>query len=273
MRILVTVLLTALFVFALATTWVDFVQPQLDKTAGATVQKESPMVEAAPVKKQARKVEPRPAPELPSPATEKAAETASIAAPARSSGEPASPLAPTLDGVKRQESDLAARQDALRLIQDDIRLELATVGEIRRQTIEDLAEAEHRSEAKHGALQVAQRTPPPTSRGPSSPPAPRIECGNPALRAEALVIRHLADHGKTRTAVSLLRSMKGRDAAGVLTELAVVDFKLADRLADIVHADAVYSAAAYTGTAYADAVRAETVDSARDAVRDGTVRR
>jgi len=226
MKILVTVLLTALFVFALATTWVDIVQPQLRQN-GRTAPEATARASEAPVpKKRTRKVSPPPV----APAELPDDEESTVEPPpvtSRQSRESSAALARKMDEVKQQESSLVARQEALRMIYDDIRTELATVDEIRRQTTADLAEAERRVRS------TAQRRPAPAPKSARAPvPPSRVAAGTPASRAEAQIIRQLVDQGKLETAVSLLKSMKGRDAASVLTVLSSQDPRLADRLAD-----------------------------------------
>jgi len=131
----------------------------------------------------------------------------------------------TLDEVRQQESNLAARQEALRMIYDDIRSELAAVDEIRKQTSEDLEQAERRI----AKLSERRATPvPSTARALLERPATdRFE-----MRSNALMIRRLAQDGKHETAVSLLKKMKSRDAATILEVLSEMDSRLADRLTE-----------------------------------------
>jgi flagellar motility protein MotE (MotC chaperone) len=233
MKILVTVLLTALFVFALATTWVDIVQPQLDRTAKLATEKAA-VAESTPSKKKIRKALPVPAADLvPVPDEDDLALNGEL--PDKAPSRPRTPkgpresaelLATRLEEVKLQESSLAARQETLKMIYDDIRTELASVGELRKRTSEDLVQAERRlsNVAEKKQPKVSGRTVP-ISRSPGE---------SPASRGEALIIRRLVEEGKTETAVSLLKSMKGRDAAGVLEAISSMDPKLAVRLADTI---------------------------------------
>lgn len=238
MKVLVTVLLTALFVFALATTWVDFVQPQIEQIARTAAQKAAPVVETQPSKRRRKVLEavesellPVPAQKSPTPLAE-SPKQASDEKPGESES---TLLSQKLAEVKRQEADLAAREEALRMIYDDIRTELATVDQIRKRANADLAEAERR------ILETAQYSPqqaPKTTRTTrNSPVAPRTAGQTPAIRAEAMFIRHLVDQGKMETAVSVLRSMKGRDAASVLMAISSIDAKLADKLTARVQVD------------------------------------
>ena len=227
MKILVTVLLTALFVFALATTWVDIVQPHWDRTAKVAAEKTAPGDGNSSVKKKSRKPLPLPAAELLPVPDEQADKIETIPRSTRGPRESAELLAQKLEEVKLQESSLAARQETLRMIYDDIRSELASVDDLRKRTSEDLVEAERRM------LNVAQRKTPKLAAARISP-VPRNAAASPAIRGEALIIRRLVEEGKMETAVSLLKSMKGRDAASVLEALSAVDSKLAIRLADTV---------------------------------------
>lgn len=234
MKTLVTVLLTALFVFALATAWVDYIQPQLGQPVVVTAEKAVP----APVpstKRRPRKrvaaaapAEPIPADDVETPEDEVAAVPQRQPTAVPQSPDPATLLAKRLDEFKEQESTLASRQEALRMIYEDIRAELATVDQLRKQTSDELAEAERR------VLDVAQRKPTQPSKSTRSLPPARTAGESPAIRGEALFIRRLVDDGKMETAVSVLRAMKGRDAASVLESLSTLDSKLAERLADAV---------------------------------------
>lgn len=239
MKTLVTVLLTALFVFALATAWVDYVQPQLAQSVIATAEKPSPAPTPSAKRRPRKKVASVAPVELMPSTDEEALEDEITAVPQQlpktvpQSSESAELLAKRLDEVKEQESTLASRQEALRMIYEDIRTELATVDQLRKQTTDELAEAERR------ILDVAQRkSTQPSKPGRSFPPA-RTAGESPSIRGEALFIRRLVDDGKMETAVSVLRAMKGRDAASVLESLSSLDSRLAERLADAVpgHSD------------------------------------
>ncbi len=235
MKILVTVLMTALFVFALASTWVDFVQPQLNQQAKVAAEKQAALAEAPAPRKRPRKVvaavEPLLLP-VPDEEAEVVAEpkvvTKSVSA-AKTKVIDAE-AASLLTDVKEQESKLAVRQEALKMIYDDIRTELAAVDDLRKRTREDMADAELRM------LEVAQRTPRTTKNKPIAN-ANRPSGESAFIRSQALFIRKLVDDGKIETAISVLKAMKERDAAGVLTSLDGIDANLADRLATTVQAD------------------------------------
>lgn len=240
MKILVTVLLTSLFVFALATAWVDFVQPKLEQAAQDSSSKSALAADPAPGKKRRRGAAVVEDPELLPVPVEAASATPKDSlglTPRKAEPDPESAaiIAEKLDEVKRQESTLVARQEALRMIYDDIREELSVVDQIRKRASEDLAEAERR------IVESAQPSRP-TRTVKGSAPVARTGTSASAgatssVRADAIFIRHLVDEGKMETAVSVLKSMKGRDAAGVLTYLSSLDGKLANQLADRVQAD------------------------------------
>lgn len=231
MKILVTILLTAMFVFALATTWVDYVQPQLDQAARPKIEKPSAVAEAPVVRKRIRKAAAPIDPELlPVPGDEATHADHEDPKPKTSPAETAAVLSQKMDEVKQHEANLAARQETLRMIYDDIRSELSMVDEMRKQTSSELAEAERR------VRDVAQRKPAATTKVTRPSTSARIADENTTIRGEALFIRRLVDEGKMVTAVAVLKSMKGRDAASVLESLSTLDSKLADRLADSVSA-------------------------------------
>lgn len=230
MKILVTVLMTALFVFALASTWVDFVQPQLNLQAKLAAEKHAAVAEPPAPRKRVRKAAAAVEAEL-LPVPEEEAEVVAVepkpvtrkVAPAKAR-EVEAEAASLLTDVKEQESKLAVRQEALKMIYDDIRTELAAVDDLRKRTREDMAEAELKM------IEVAQRTPRSTKTKPIAN-ANRPSGESAFIRSQALFIRKLVDDGKMETAISVLRSMKERDAAGVLTSLDGIDGQLAERLA------------------------------------------
>lgn len=232
MKILVTVLMTALFVFAVASTWVDFVQPQLNQQAKVAAEKQAAIAEAPAPRKRPRKVAAAVEPEL-LPVPDEEAEV--VEAPKVATKRAAKPkvvdaeTASLLIDVKEQESKLAVRQEALKMIYDDIRDELAAVDDLRKRTREDMADAERRM------LEVAQRTPRSTKNKPIAN-ANRPSGESAFIRSQALFIRKLVDDGKIETAISVLKAMKERDAAGVLSSLDGIDANLADRLATTIQA-------------------------------------
>ena len=224
MKILVTVLLTALLVFAVATAWVDYVQPNL-KQASTTTAEKATIAEIPTTKKRIRKppreIEPEP---VPTPTDEISSSNATKA----SGPELSKPVADQLAVVKQQEADLVARQETLRMIYDDIRTELATVDELRKQASDDLLESERR-----GLNSANRKSTVPALKARPAPPVAKPASDNGASRANALLLRKLIDEGKLMTAVSMLKSYKERDAARVLEAMDTIDPKLADRLATL----------------------------------------
>ncbi|MFO1044608.1 MAG: hypothetical protein U0941_22775 [Planctomycetaceae bacterium] len=224
MKILVTVLLTALLVFAVATAWVDYVQPNL-KQASTTTAEKAAIAEIPTTKKRTRKplreIEPEP---VPTPTDEVPSSNATKA----SGPELSKPVADQLAVVKQQEADLIARQETLRMIYDDIRTELATVDELRKQASDDLLESERR-----GLNSANRKSTVPALKARPAPPVAKPGSDNGASRANALLLRKLIDEGKLMTAVSMLKSYKERDAARVLEAMDTIDPKLADRLATL----------------------------------------
>ncbi|MBS0201898.1 MAG: hypothetical protein JSS49_03300 [Planctomycetes bacterium] len=214
MKILVTVLITALFVFALATTWVDFVQPHLAQSqpvADKTVVVPEPPL----VKKRVRRPVETDDELLPVP-------TEHVSPPSRRTAEAAAEIARRLEDVKQQETTLAAREEALRMIYDDIRSELANVDDLRRRTSQELIEAETRVQV------TAQRRVPALSKS-ASPP---VRGASKITSSTAFLLRRLVQDGHTETAISMLKGMKGYEAATVLEVLEASDPRIAERLAE-----------------------------------------
>lgn len=243
MKILVAVLMTALCVFAGATAWVDYVQPQLELVARAAQQKAQPEPQPI-VKRKTRKVQRESDDELlpvPSDQSEPVAEASPKASRLRVA--PASPtseetqllLKKQLDEVKDRESRIAARQDSLRMMYDDIRTELAMLDEIRKRASDELIAAERgKSDGNRDTTPSRQTATRPTTNEPAA--SLKGIAGTPANRAQALIMKRLVDDGNEDTAVSLLKAMKGREAANVLESLRSVAPRMAERLADSVPA-------------------------------------
>ncbi len=225
MKILVTVLLTALLVFALATAWVDYVQPQLKQAATSTTEKTT-VAEIPSVKKRVRKP-PREVDSdlVPVPTDD---ELPPDGGRSRQPVAMSKQVADQLAAVKQQEADLVARQETLRMIYDDIRNELATVDELRKRASDDLLESERR-----GAKSANRKGSGPVLSTRPAPPVVRSENDNGTSRANALFLRQLVGDGKLTTAISVLKSYKERDAARVLEAMDTIDPKLADRLATL----------------------------------------
>jgi hypothetical protein len=237
MKLLIAVLMTSLTVFAVATAWVDYVQPHL-KSANKTVASSS-MESPAPKRKSRRVALDQGERLLPVPSQTDEGVSEPVRSRAalksrvvdRNTEDVRSELSDRLDEVKDQESRLASRQEALRMMYDDIRAELSNLDELRRKTSEELAAAEQ------GRTEIAKRQPGSRDRTTGTqdvPVAMKDAAADPATRGTALFIRRLVDQGKSETAVSLLKSMKAREAAAVLANLSTVDRSMANRLADSV---------------------------------------
>lgn len=225
MKILVTVLLTALFVFALATAWVDYVQPQLKQASASTTEKTT-VAEIPTAKKRVRKPPREVDSELvPVPTDD---EMPPDAGRGRQPVATSKQVADQLAAVKQQEAELVARQETLRMIYEDIRTELATVDELRKRASDDLLESERR-----GATSANRKASGPVLSSRPAPPLVRSGNKDGTSQASALALRKMVGDGKLTAAVSILKSYKERDAAQVLEAMDSIDPKLADRLATL----------------------------------------
>ena len=243
MKILVVALCTALFVFALASTWSDMLQPQL-----AVLRQKSSLPNATwsserPIKRIARAVATSSdEDELPKPARITTKSPRNIArlplvtpSVAETVEEDTTKRREQLAEVMQREVRLTARQESLRLICDDIHAELAVVENMHRQASDALSAAEKR------VVTPAQRDPGlihnvdaegsrPASTARDYDEAPKSSTDSPAIRSAVLLIRRLVSLGSVETATSLLGRMKQREAAKVLTALSKDDPQLASRL-------------------------------------------
>lgn len=225
MKILVTVLLTALLVFALATAWVDYVQPQLKQASTSTTEKAT-VAEIPAAKKRVRKPPRDVDSELvPVPTDDESPPDVSRS---RQQVAMSKPVADQIAVIKQQEADLVARQETLRMIYDDIRNELATVDQLRKQASDDLLESERR-----GTKPANRKASGPVLSSRPAPPVVRSGSDDGTSRASALVLRQMVGSGKLTAAVSMLKSYKERDAARILEAMDTIDPKLADRLATL----------------------------------------
>lgn len=153
-----------------------------------------------------------------------------------------------LRSIRQREAELAAGQEALRLIFDEIREEQESVAEARRRVSEEIA-------ALRDATAVAQRETPlvrspfaPTTTMPrdesrsasrDSPPRPRPTLSvsdSQSVRDAAILVRRLAEQGGFRAATSLLSTLKDRDAAKVLSSVNNTDPQMALRLSEALQA-------------------------------------
>ncbi len=244
MKSLVVALCTALFVFALASAWSEMLQPQLAALAQKSTSPSPAVSTARPSQRIARPtVNPADEEDFPAPARvaakKSARKQATLPTEAPTTAEPHEESAVTLREqlaeVKDREARLLARQETLRLICDDIHEELALVDNVHREAADALIAAEQR------IVTVAQRGPArggngqsdsgrPTATVRDSDTTPPSSTDSPAIRGAVLLVRRLVSQGNTDTATSLLRRMKEREAAKVLTALSRDNPELASRL-------------------------------------------
>lgn len=237
MKTLVAALFTALLVFALATGWMDLVQPQLDAMIAAN----SKSIEAS-AKTTARRSTKRTVKvdadaeadgddELDIEIDSKVARSSRSSKPSRESQASKATrdrLILQLADVKQQESKLVAREEMLRMLYDDIRSELTAVEEIRRRSANELAMAERRV---HEAASIRKPTESASSDSVDRP----LSSANTRQSSEARiaqVVQDLSEQGNVTAAASLLSGMKDREIAKVLTALSTRDPRLALQLSD-----------------------------------------
>jgi hypothetical protein len=127
-----------------------------------------------------------------------------------------------MDEVKKQEAKLVAREENLRMLYDDIRTELAAIEEIRRRSASELANAEQKVlDAARGKGSMASA---PGEEG------QRTTQAKTAQTYIAGLVQDLANRGSIDTAAGLLRGMKDREIAKVLTTVSSRDPRLANQL-------------------------------------------
>ena len=153
-----------------------------------------------------------------------------------------------LKSLRQREAELAAGQEALRMLFDEIREEQETVEDVRRHVSEEIA-------ALRDATAIAKRETPlerspfaPTTTLPrdesrsasrDSPPKPRPTLSvsdSQSVRDAAVLVRRLAEQGGFRAATSLLSTLKDRDAAKVLSAVSSTDLQMALRLTEALQA-------------------------------------
>ena len=251
MKILTVALVTALAVFAIATMVMEML-PLQDTTAIRTPpSRRSQSLAAADSPRTRRRPEvtdrdtdddsPRPSR---SKTKSQPSDTAETAAENQQSLE----IRQQLRSLRQREAELAARQEAQRMIFDEIREEQESVAEARRRVSEEIA-------ALRDATAVAQRETPlvrspfaPTTTMPrdesrsasrDSPPRPRPTLSvsdSQSVRDAAILVRRLAEQGGFRAATSLLSALKDRDAAKVLSSVNNTDPQMALRLSEALQA-------------------------------------
>lgn len=235
MKSLSAALISALLVFTLATVWSEVVQPQMELIARANAAKATGTATKSNSRKVTRQIAQAELDADEMDAEDEAAmePVAKVAAkPARLTKKQREEAAADdkakervvaqLAEVKQQESRLAAREETLRMLYDDIRSELANMEDLRRRSVSELAASERRG------LEGAK--PNSGSSGESGNEAPRQRVTAEARIAS--VIQDLARQGNVAAAASLLSGMKDREVAKVLTSLSASDPRLALRLSD-----------------------------------------
>lgn len=243
MKTLVAALFTALVVFALATAWMEVVQPRMDLMARVAAEKSEQTEAKSSKRRTSRKSSARMRAEDGDSDSDSGDEDGSTESSkssrgrsSRESDEKAEQrLLTQLEKVKQQEAKLVERQSALELIYRDIYRELAEVEEIRRRSASELALAEQKisavaTNAAPDVAAIAVR---------SDEPSRTSTAAKTRVAAEtriAGVIHDLAKQGKVSAAASLLSGMKDRDVAKVLMSLSARDPGLALQLTDQVQA-------------------------------------
>jgi len=143
-----------------------------------------------------------------------------------------------LSEVRQRESEVQAKQDALRIIFDGIREEQQSVDLLRRQVSDEIAalrDASARLAQRESMISadVASNTSLGRSVDSQASTRPLISLrDSQAVRDTAVLVSRLARQGSVREAIALLRRMKDRDSTKVLTELSAIDLELAMRLSD-----------------------------------------
>lgn len=237
MKTLVAALFTALLVFALATGWMELVQPQLDAVIAANAK--ATEVPTKPATKRSTKrtvkvdtdADAESDDELDIEVDSKIAKSSRSSKSSRESQASKAArdrLILQLADVKQQESKLVAREEMLRMLYDDIRSELTAVEEIRRQSATELAMAERRV---HEAANVRKPTES-ASNEPVERPASSVSTRQSSEARIAQVVQDLSEQGNVTAAASLLSGMKDREIAKVLTALSTRDPRLALQLSD-----------------------------------------
>ena len=247
MKTLVVALCTAGCVFALASAWSDILQPLVEAQKRAAASREV----AAPRRPSSRTARPlveadgdaEPLQQGPTRTKSQRSDTvASEIAAARItpvtelSADVEALLRERSDEAKRHEARLTMRQESLRMIYDDIRVEQATVDGIRQRATEELAVAElsvitasqGEADGQSGEPLIRRHR---AETASVKSVASTATTESPAVRAAVLMIRRLVAQGSRDTAVNQLSHLKEREAAKVLAALAKDDAPLATALA------------------------------------------
>lgn len=227
MKILVAAFITALLVFILATGWIEVVQPRLDLMGMASTTKVRSAAGASNTRV-AMTVRDTEEDEVATNNTmqKTLVKTTRTSRQLRDEGSMSerskAEVARQMEEVKRQEAKLVAREENLRMLYDDIRTELAAIEEIRRRSATELAIAEQKVlDAARGNGNLASA---PGEGG------QRTSQAKTAQTYIASLVQDLANRGSIDTAAGLLRGMKDREIAKVLTTLSSRDPQLANQL-------------------------------------------
>lgn len=141
-----------------------------------------------------------------------------------------------LDELRQRESEILARQEAMRIVFEEIRDEQQSVDKIRNQVSDELAalreanlqSAKRNTNASRMASSFVSAS---RQRESRESTRPFVATDDPqAVKDLSVLVIRLARQGSTNSVTTLLRSLKERDATKVLTEVAQTDQKLALRL-------------------------------------------
>lgn len=143
--------------------------------------------------------------------------------------------------IRQRETEVKAKQEALRIIFDEIREEQQSVEIARQHLSEEIAAVRNAAASlaqrgaggnDRGALITDQTRSGIRSTSSKNAKAPFPISDTQAARDTAVLIRRLAQQGSYSAANSLLRAMRDRDAAKVLSVLSATDAQMALQLAD-----------------------------------------
>ena len=231
MKTLSAALVTALLVFALATAWMEVVQPRLDALARAA----TPKGKEGEAKAAGRRIYVQTDSDEADSADDS---TVIVSKKSKKSSKSRSDDALTeatkkrllaqFDEVKRKEDKLIEREDTIKTICDDIRRELVEIEQIRRQSAANVAFAER-------TILESASNPANATRQANVPQTPTRVSASSRAKSEARiagVVRDLASKGNFKDAAALLSGLKDRDVARILGSLTATNPTIALRLSD-----------------------------------------
>ena len=232
MKTLVAAFITALLVFALATVWIDAVQPRLDKMASAASSQSNERLANGQHRRSSRRSIDE---ELDDEDEETSRLNVRSARTKKSSRGKTSQrdakndqLLVQLEQVKREEAKLVERQNTMKLLYEDIYRELASLEEVRRRSAMELAMVEQQIlGAALNKPTVASTSA--ESRTAAAPPKARRSGGEIQI---ADIVQNLVNRGRSPAAGVLLSGLKDFEVAKVLSVLNSRDPKLALRLSN-----------------------------------------